>query len=109
MPYDVDNPLRCPNGYCGSDFVNPADDGREDLERGGWFIHVFCGECRWNDVVYFTQKQVERYDDLLMAEGDEVFHMLVRRERENFKEWGSALRSALQGSIGPEDFRRPEP
>jgi hypothetical protein len=91
----------CPE--CGSDRVHPLD--WREVEDMRWELDVRCPDCRWEGGDVFDQPEVERYDDVLLAEAGDMIEELDRITRENMAEHLKRFTAALDAdAITPFDF-----
>ncbi len=91
----------CPQ--CGSDRVHPLD--WREVEDMRWELDVRCPDCRWEGGDVFDQPEVERYDDVLLAEAGDMIEELDRITRQNMAEHVERFTAALHAdAITPFDF-----
>jgi hypothetical protein len=91
----------CPQ--CGSGRVHPVD--WREVEDMRWELDVRCPDCRWRGGDVYEQPEVERYDDILLAEAGDLTEELDRVTRENMAEHLERFRAALEAdAIFPFDF-----
>jgi hypothetical protein len=91
----------CPQ--CGSDRVHPLD--WREVEDLRWELDVRCPDCRWTGGDVYEQPEVERYDDVLLADAGDMTEELDRITRENMAEHLERFRAALDAdAITPFDF-----
>ena len=91
----------CPQ--CGSDRVHPLD--WREVEDLRWELDVRCPDCRWTGGDVYEQPEVERYDDVLLADAGDLTEELDRITRANMAEHLERFRAALDAdAITPFDF-----
>jgi hypothetical protein len=91
----------CPQ--CGSDRVHPLD--WREVEDLRWELDVRCPDCRWTGGDVYEQPEVERYDDVLLADAGDLTEELDRITRANMAEHLERFRAALDAdAIMPFDF-----
>ena len=91
----------CPQ--CGSDRVHPLD--WREVEDLRWELDVRCPDCRWTGGDVYEQPEVERYDDVLLADAGDLTEELDRITRANMAEHLERFCAALDAdAITPFDF-----
>jgi hypothetical protein len=91
----------CPQ--CGGDRVHPLD--WREVEDMRWDLDLRCPDCRWEGGDVFDQPEVERYDDVLLAEAGDMIEELDRITRQNMAEHLERFSAALHAdAITPFDF-----
>ena len=91
----------CPQ--CGGDRVHPLD--WREVEDMRWKLDLRCPDCRWEGGDAFDQTEVERYDDVLLAEAGDMIEELDRITRQNMAEHLERFSAALHAdAITPFDF-----
>ena len=107
--FDVGAPARtrvlrielCPQ--CEGDRVHPLDWREVDDMR--WELDLRCPDCRWEGGGVYDQVDVERYDDVLLAEAGDMIEELDRITRQNMAEHLERFSAALHAdAITPFDF-----
>src|SRR5438034_9555652 len=83
----------CPG--CESDRVHPVD--WHEVDEGRWRLDLRCPDCRWLGTDVFGQDEVERYDDVLNADTDEMIDELDRLTRRNMADHLERFVRALEG------------
>lgn len=106
---DADSPARtrirrielCPQ--CEGDRVHPLDWREVDDMR--WDLDLRCPDCRWEGGAVYDHPEVERYDDVLLAEAGDMIEELDRITRQNMAEHLERFSAALHAdAITPFDF-----
>jgi len=91
----------CPQ--CGGDRVHPLDWREVDDMR--WELDLRCPDCRWEGGNAYEHHEVERYDDVLLAEAGDMIEELDRIPRQNMAEHLERFSAALHAdAITPFDF-----
>jgi hypothetical protein len=91
----------CPQ--CGGGRVHPLD--WREVEDMRWDLDLRCPDCRWEGGDVFDQPEVERYDDVLLAEAGDMIEELDRITRQNMAEHLERFSAALHAdAITPFDF-----
>jgi hypothetical protein len=91
----------CPQ--CEGDRVHPLD--WREVEDMRWNLDLRCPDCRWEGGDAFDQTEVERYDDVLLAEAGDMIEELDRITRQNMAEHLERFSAALEAdAITPFDF-----
>jgi hypothetical protein len=91
----------CPQ--CGGDRVHPLD--WREVEDMRWDLDLRCPDCRWEGGQVYDQPEVERYDDVLLAEAGDMIEELDRITRQNMAEHLERFSAALHAdAITPFDF-----
>jgi hypothetical protein len=91
----------CPQ--CGGDRVHPLDWREVDDMR--WELDLRCPDCRWEGGNVYDQHEVERYDDVLLADAGDMIEELDRITRQNMAEHLERFSAALHAdAITPFDF-----
>ncbi len=91
----------CPQ--CEGDRVHPLDWREVDDMR--WELDLRCPDCRWEGGGVYDQVDVERYDDVLLAEAGDMIEELDRITRQNMAEHLERFSAALHAdAITPFDF-----
>jgi hypothetical protein len=83
--------------------VHPLD--WREVEDLRWELDVRCPDCRWTGGDVYEQPEVERYDDVLLADAGDLTEELDRITRANMAEHLERFRAALDAdAIMPFDF-----
>jgi hypothetical protein len=91
----------CPS--CDSELVHPVDWAPAAGRR--WMVDLRCPDCEWTGGGTYSQKVVDRYDEVLDDGTEAVLDDLNRLSRANMEEHVEAFIAALWGDrILPEDF-----
>ena len=91
----------CP--ACASQLVHPVDWSPAAGRR--WVVDLRCPECEWTGGGTYSQKVVDRYDEVLDDGTEAVLDDLNRLARANMEEHVDAFVAALHSDhILPEDF-----
>ena len=91
----------CPS--CDSDLVNPVDWSPASGRR--WLVDLRCPECEWTGGGTYSQKVVDRYDEVLDDGTEAILNDLNRLARANMEEHVETFVAALHADqIFPEDF-----
>jgi hypothetical protein len=91
----------CP--ACDSSLVHPVDWSPAAGRR--WLVDLRCPECEWTGSGTYSQKVVDRYDEVLDDGTETLLEDLTRLSRANMEEHVEAFVGALQSDlIVPEDF-----
>ena len=85
------------------DRVHPLD--WREVEDMRWELDLRCPDCRWEGGDVYDQPEVERYDDVLLAEAGDMIEELDRITRQNMAEHLERFSAALHAdAITPFDF-----
>jgi hypothetical protein len=91
----------CPS--CDSELVQPVDWAPASGRR--WLVELRCPECEWTGGGTYSQKVVDRYDEVLDDGTESILDDLNRLSRANMEEHVEAFAVALwDDRILPEDF-----
>jgi len=91
----------CPS--CDSELVHPIDWAPAAGRR--WLVELRCPECEWTGGGTYSQKVVDRYDEVLDEGTEAVLTDLTRLTRANMEEQVESFVAALRADlILPEDF-----
>lgn len=91
----------CPS--CDSNLVHPVDWSPASGRR--WLVDLRCPECEWTGGGTYSQKVVDRYDEVLDDGTEAILDDLNRLARANMEEHVEAFVAALRADhIVPEDF-----
>src|SRR5687767_8743500 len=91
----------CP--ACDSGLVHPVDWSPAAGRR--WLVDLRCPECEWTGGGTYSQKVVDRYDEVLDIGTEVLLDDLNRLSRANMEEHVDAFVAALQADLVlPEDF-----
>ena len=91
----------CPS--CESGLVQPVKWFEQG--EGRWHVDLRCPECEWTGGGTYSQKVVDRYDEVLDIGTEVLLDDLNRLSRANMEEHVDAFVAALQADLVlPEDF-----
>lgn len=91
----------CPG--CGSQLVHPVDWAPAAGRR--WLVALRCPDCEWTGGGTYSQKVVDRYDEVLDVGTEAILDDLNRLSRANMEEHVELFIAALwDDRILPEDF-----
>jgi hypothetical protein len=91
----------CPS--CDSGFVYPTEWAPAEGRR--WSVDLRCPECEWRGGGTYSQKVVDRFDEVLDEGTEALLRDLSLVTRANMEEQAEAFIGALHaGHVLPEDF-----
>jgi hypothetical protein len=91
----------CP--ACASEMVYPVD--WEPAAERRWTVDLRCPECEWTGGGTYTQKAVDRFDEILDTGSEAILDDLNVLARANMEDEVDAFATALRADqVLPEDF-----